>query len=390
MESNKNKSSYHQLKRRSLVLLLVVLSGVSACVALITLANPPKEAKVQPAQPPRVSSTPLVPADYQTSLHLSGVLKPAEQTDIAFELPGKISWLNDAFIEGGIVHKGTLLARLDAFDYQTQLLNKQAELALAKAHLSEQLALADVAKKEWASSPHVTDLALRKPQVASARARLKAAEAQLAQAQKNLSRTHYYAPYDALIAKRDTGLGQVIKAGQPLGQLVNLHYGELHVPVANFDRPFLPQLPASGVTVSASEIRRTGTLTRHTGQLSDTTRMAYYVIRIDDPYALHSDEQPVYFGQFLHAHVAGVTLKNVLKVPQEWVKNDTLWLMNSQHRLVQYPANILRREQSSVLIAAPPHADYQLITHLPDYPQTGMLVRSGADHTQLASKGDKQ
>ncbi|WP_046006813.1 efflux RND transporter periplasmic adaptor subunit [Pseudoalteromonas rubra] len=390
MESNKNKSSYHQLKRRSLALLLVVLLGGSACVALVTLAKTPKDTKVKQAQPPRVSSTPLVPTDYQTSLHLSGVLKPAEQTDIAFELPGKIAWLNDAFIEGGIVHKGALLARLNAFDYQTQVLNKQAELALAKAHLSEQLALADVAKKEWARSAHVTELALRKPQVASARARLKAAEAQLAQAQKNLSRTHYYAPYDALIAKRDTGLGQVIKAGQPLGQLVNLHYGELHVPVANFDRPFLPQLPASGVTVSASEITRTGTLTRHTGQLSDTTRMAYYVIRIDDPYALHSDDQPVYFGQFLHAHVAGVTLKNVLKVPQEWVKNDTLWLMNPQHRLVQYPAKILRREQSSVLIVAPPRTDYQLITHLPDYPQTGMLVRSGTDHTQLASKGDKQ
>ncbi|WP_194866745.1 efflux RND transporter periplasmic adaptor subunit [Pseudoalteromonas sp. PPB1] len=390
MDTNKNKSFYHLLKHRSVALLLVLFMGSSACVALVTLAKSPKEDQVQQAVLPKVSSTVLIPTDHQTTLNLSGVLKPAEQTDIAFELPGKIAWLNAGFIEGGIIKKGDVLARLDPFDYQTQLLNKQAELALAQARLSEQIALADVAKKEWAASAHVTDLALRKPQVASARAHLKAAEAELAQAQKNLARTHYYAPYDALVAKRDTGLGQVIQAGQPLGQLVNLSYGELHVPVAQFDQPFLPPLPAADVRIAAGNNQRTGTLTRHTGLLSDTTRMAYYVIRIDDPYALHSTLPAVHFGQFLQAEIAGITLKNVLKVPQEWVKNDTLWLISPEQKLLKYSANVLRREDNSVLISAPPHSDYQLVTQLPDYPQTGMQVRAPAPHTQLAVKGDKQ
>ncbi|TMP38191.1 efflux RND transporter periplasmic adaptor subunit [Pseudoalteromonas rubra] len=390
MDANKNKSSFHQLKRRYAALLAVLIIGGTACAALLTLASPAKKTQPQDVQLPLVSSTPLVPIDHQTTLSLSGILKPAEQTDVAFELSGKIAWLNEAFIEGGIINKGDILARLDPFDYHTQLLNKQAELALAQAHLSEQIALADVAKKEWAHSPHVTELALRKPQVASARAQLKAAEAQLAQAEKDLARTQYYAPYDALVTQRDTGLGQVISAGQSLGRLVNLSYAELHVPVAQFERPFLPVLPVPNVKITAENVHRTGTLVRHTGQLSDTTRMAYYVIRVDDPYALHSAMPAVYFGQFLQAQVAGITLKNVLRVPQEWIKNDTFWLTSPQQRLVQYSANILRQEHNYIVLSAPPLSDHQVVTHLPDYPQTGMQVRNNLTHTQLAVKGEKQ
>ncbi|RXF05067.1 efflux RND transporter periplasmic adaptor subunit [Pseudoalteromonas sp. PS5] len=389
MKENKNKSLYHQFRGRVSALILVLLVGVTACFALFGVTKVPANTHTSQAVFPLVSSVPIAVTDHQVSLSLSGILKPAEQTDVAFEVSGKVVWLHEAFVVGGIVKKGEVLARLDPFDYQTQLLNKQAELALAQSHLSEQLALAKVAKKEWENNPHVTELALREPQVSSARAHLKAAEAGLAQAQKNLARTKYYAPYDALVTRRDTGLGQVINIGQQLGIVVNLSYGELHVPIAQFDLPFLPPLPVSEVTITADDIQRVGTLTRHTGLLSERTRMAYFVIKVEDPYALHSTLPAIHFGQFLQAQVPGNILKNVLKIPQEWIKNEMLWLVSPTQQLVQFPVNVLRREHNSVLISAPPYTDHQLVTHLPDYPQADMQVRTNTVHTQLAVKGDE-
>ncbi|AOT07655.1 efflux RND transporter periplasmic adaptor subunit [Pseudoalteromonas luteoviolacea] len=390
MAINKNKSYYHTHTRRLLVLLAVLILGGSACAALIFFGK--KEVELTPPLDtrPKVIAQPLTIVNYQTKISLSGVLQPAEKTDVAFELNGKITWLNDKFVEGGIVKKGDFLAKLDPFDYETEVKDKQANLALAKANLSEELAKAAVAKKEWAHNPNSTALALRKPQVESAKARLKAAQASLEMANKNLSRTAYYAPFDALIASRKTGLGQVVSKTQALGQLINLNYGEIHVPIAGFDRSFLPALPLENVQVSAQGALRTGTLTRHLGRFSEQTRMAYYVIRINDPYALYTTHNPLYFGQFVEAKVNGVTLNNVLKVPQAQLKNNAVWLLDSDQVLAKHVAPIIRKEQDFVLIQAPLETHYQLVTQLPEYPQHGMQVNLQASTVQLAGKGVKQ
>lgn len=390
MAINKNKSYYHIHTGRILVLLAVLILGGSACAALIIFGK--KEVTLTPPLDtrPKVVAQPLTIVNYQTKISLSGVLQPAEKTDVAFELNGKIAWLNDKFIEGGIVKKGDILAKLDPFDYETEVKDKQASLALAQANLSEELAKAAVAKKEWAHNPNSTALALRKPQVESAKARLKAAQASLERANKNLSRTQYYAPFDALIASRTTGLGQVVSKTQALGQLINLNYGEIHVPIAGFDRAFLPALPLENVQVSANDTLRTGTLTRHLGRFSEQTRMAYYVIKIHDPYALYTAQSPLYFGQFVEAKVNGVTLNNVLKVPQAQLRNNAVWLLDANQTLAKHSAPIIRKEQDFVLLPAPLEPHYQLVTQLPEYPQQGMQVNLQAVTVQLADKGAKQ
>lgn len=390
MQTNTTPPSFYKKIKPTLALLLVLVAGGSACTALLVLAKQETSAKADIDTRPTVVVTPLNPVDHPTTLELSGVLKPAEQTEIAFELAGKINWLNPNFIQGGIVKKGELLATLAPFDYKTQVMEKQAGLALAQAQLSEELARAEVAEKEWANTPNTTALALRKPQVDSARAQLKAAQASLALAEKNLLRTKYYAPFDALVTQRNTGLGQVISKAEPLGQIVNLSYGEIHVPVAGFEQGFLPPLPISEVTISAGNSNRTGSIVRHIGQFSDKTRMAYYIVQVDDPYGLHNQSQPLYYGQFLQVKVPGKTLRNVLKVPQEWIKNQAIWLLNPQGELFEYPATVIRKEQNYALLAAPNQQGFQLVTQLPEYPQTGMRVKPKPTQTLVAAQGERQ
>ena len=389
MTITKNTSFFMRYKRVC-ILLLVLLSGVIACVGLFTMASDTVQLNPEIDTRPKVSARTIRPIDYQTTLRLSGVFKPAEQTDIAFELSGKVASLHPSFVVGGIVKQGDLLATLDPFDYKTQVLEKQASFALAQAHLSEELAKAEVAKKEWANSAHIPALALREPQVASAQAQLKAAKASLSLAEKNLSRTQYFAPYDALIATRSVGLGQVISKGEMLGQIVNLSYGEIHIPIAGFEQPFIPALPANNVQVHSDNVQRQGILTRHTGQFNDVTRMAYYIVKVNDPYALNSQEEPLYFGQFLAVNIPGKILKNVIKVPQEWVKNQTLWLLNTDGTLVKNSVTVVREEHGFALLKAPTGINHQIVTQLPEYPQSGMQVKRWPHDTQLAERGDKQ
>jgi len=373
----KLKSAFKGYAERGGACVLVLFVGLAACMAVISRSSPKVMVNEQLDTRPTVVSVPVTLTEHQTHIPVTGVLEPAERTDIAFELSGKIAWLNSAFIEGGVVENGTLLATLEPFDYETQVVQRQAELSLAQANLALEIARAQVAEVESANNPQITALALRKPQVDSAKAQVQAASANLAQAQKNLERTRYYAPYDLLIIGRRTGLGQVISKGEALGQAVSLSYGEIRVPIAGFDRPFLPELPATGVTVFTQASSRTGTLTRHTGQFNDKTRMAYYVVRIDDPYGINTDVEPLFFGQFLQARIAGKRLSNVLKVPQELVRDQAIWLVDQDQALVQHPVTVVRNERDYALLEGGQWIDsnYRMLSQLPDYPQPGMLVR---------------
>lgn len=399
----RNKIGAKNYFRRFTICLFVLFLGGGSCFALVSLATPKVTVNTEIDTRPSVVSVPATLTQHQAKINVAGILEPAERTDIAFELTGKIAWLNTAFIEGGIVMKGTLLASLESFNYETQVVQQKAQLAIAKANLAEEIAMAKVAKVEWANNPKRTELALRKPHVDSAKAQVTAASANLALAEKNLKRTKYYAPYDALIVSRKTGLGQVISQGDSLGQMVNLSYGEIRVPVAGFDRPFLPELPVDGVriyfeaTLRKSELQkpelqkpeqRTGKLTRHTGQFNDTTRMAYYIVRIDDPYGINTDLEPVHFGQFLHAHIPGKRLSNVLKVPQEWIRNKSIWLINQEQMLVEQPVTILRKERDYALIEGEKWINHghRIVNQLPEYPQHGMLVKDTFAATKLALK----
>jgi len=386
MKTFTERKKAHHFKP-TLAFFLVLLLGGASCVAVIKMANSSVSINSELDTRPLITSEPLQPIEYTTQIAAAGVLTPAEQTDIAFEINGKVNWLHEAFIEGGIVNKGTLLASLDDYDYQITVVQQQAALASAEAQLAEEIARAKVAKEEWAKSPDPTPIALREPQVASAKAQVKAARAMLELAQKNLARTRYYAPYDALITQRNTGLGQVIRNGETLGQIVNLSFGEIRVPIASFDRPFLPGLPAENVTIIADTRHRAGTLTRHTGQFSATTRMASYIVRVDDPYAIQSDLEPLYFGQFFEIQIPGKTLTNVLKLPQEWVRNNRVWLVNSEQTLIEQPVNVLRQEQNHVLITAELQHNSRIVKQLPEYPQHGMLVREQSSSPQLALAG---
>ncbi|KKM20001.1 hypothetical protein LCGC14_1649940 [marine sediment metagenome] len=116
--------------------------------------------------------------------------------------------------------------------------------------------------------------------------------------------------------------------------------------------------------------------------------MSYLVAQVDTPYA---SEQPLRFGSYINATIAGRELDNAIIVPHHLVKNAKIAVMNDDLTLSFKSLNIIR-EQNGMIIASQGLGDgEQLITSALDFPTEGMQVKlNDADKpvgaTQLALK----
>ena len=125
---------------------------------------------------------------------------------MAAQVSGEVQSWNPKFVSGGLIRRGEVLFSIEPDAYEAALLLAEANLASAQAQLIQEQAQADVAAKEAKTMPNarVTDLYLRKPQVMSAQAGVKSAEAQLKIAKRDLENCQVKAPYDALVVLNQT------------------------------------------------------------------------------------------------------------------------------------------------------------------------------------------
>jgi len=369
--------------------ILIIVSGIVISNILVTVTAKDAEEK-DAIPPPVVQVTPVTPENYQISISAWGELQPRETTQLSSIVAGEIVDIHPAFIAGGVVKKGEVLVQIDESDYYADLIQAESTLASAEANLEQEIALAEVAKEEWANIPKnkVSALALRKPQLLSARAQLKAAEAGYARAKKNLERCRVKAPYDALIVSRQVGLGQVANQGAVIGEIFNIESAEVQLPIAGFDAPFLPadfkNLNATMAVSDNSKLTRNVSIDRDLGLIDSRTRMNNLVAVIEDPYGLHNGAASVKFGSYVKVTVPGIVVENVVRVDQEVVVDDQVWIVDSNEQLVARDVTILREEQGKVLISAGLQSGEQLVIQVPEYPQNGMQVAVSTGANDIA------
>ena len=121
-----------------------------------------------------------------------GEVRPRVQIDVISEVSGRVTRVSPRFIEGGSIGAGGALLTIEDRDYVLAVSEARARLAARRLELEQALADADVAKKQLAGEANPSDLALKKPQIAQARAGLQAAELSLARAESDLSHEHKF------------------------------------------------------------------------------------------------------------------------------------------------------------------------------------------------------
>lgn len=372
---------------------VVILGGAYGAFSVIAANGPEPEEKKEVLSIPTVKAENIFPSDHQVVITSFGEISPVEKTRLSAQVSGEVISWHPNFVAGGIVKRGEVLFQIEKDNYEAAVLQAEATLVSAKASLIEEQAKAKVAEKQAKklNNKQVTDLYLRKPQVLSAKAQVKSAQAGLKRARRDLENCTIYAPYDALVVSRNIGVGQFISAGSEVAELNNIEAAEVSIPIAGFDSSFLPEQP-KGIKASITEngirsIQREGYIARDLGLVDSSTRMVNLVVQLDDPYGIQSGEPALKFGSYVQVSFAGKELKHIYRLPQELVKNRTVWVVDENNHLEPRTVGVLREEGEFFLIGSGIEETDQVVLTVPEYPQQGMSVevaQSGTESAKLA------
>lgn len=355
-------------------------------IAIQATGKPPLQKDKSGSEAPLVVTQQLQAQSHRFELQLWAEVRPKEQTTLTPEVSGRVIALDPNFIAGGVITKGSVMVQLDDADYQVALLSAQAAVASAKSALAQEQAQARVAEQELRdlSRDQITALALRQPQLLSAEAALKSSQAALQKAQRDLDRTRITAPYDALVVKRNIGLGQVVSTGTALGELYSVEQAELYVPVASFDLAYLP-VERAGIPAElrTEHYSRNAKVVRDLGLVNSQTRMSHLVVQLDDPYAVRSQQPIIRFGQYVEVRLAGRVEDNLYVIPQDALHNGKVWLLQPDMTMAQQEVEVVRQTGKIAYVKSGLSDGQQLILTIPNFPQQGMAVRAEQAESKL-------
>ncbi|MBM7071984.1 efflux RND transporter periplasmic adaptor subunit [Shewanella sp. 202IG2-18] len=350
--------------------------------------------KKPPAEKPEVDNRPVVtveqvqPIDYTHTINSYGVVTGKYETELVAQVSGQILHVSDAFVRGGFVRKGDILAKIDPSDYEAALIEAEASVANAQSTLVQEKAQGKVAEREWAqiSQGKPTELSLRKPQLAQEIARLKSAEAGLKRAKRNVERTVIRAPYDALVEARNIGLGSYVNTGTTLGKTISVDTAEVRLPVADKELAYLERSGKNAeVTIQTNLAGKAqswqGKIIRSEGVVDSNSRMTYLVAQVVDPYGINSDKPVLKFGSYVTASITGDKAGKVVIVPRHLVVEGNVSVLGDDQLLKLKPVSILRERGKQAIISEGLQAGDKLIVSALDYPLEGMA---------LALPGDKK
>ena len=256
-----------------------------------------------------------------------GEVRPRVQIDVISEVSGRVTDVSSRFTEGGSVMAGDALLTIEDRDYVVAVSEARARLAARLLELEQALADADVAWQQLAREVNPSDLALRKPQIAQARAGVQAAELSLSRAESDLSRTKISLPFDARITQTMVDEGQYVGAGRTVASVFSTDVAEVRLPLTDadiaalgvpigFEAPEGAGLPVQLSTDVAGATRRwSGQLVRLDASLDPRTRSTFGTVEVADPFDVADGDMPMAPGLFVAAEIEGRTLADVLAIP---------------------------------------------------------------------------
>lgn len=378
------------LLRRILIPLIIIAVSVGLAILLVSSKKEP-EKKPEPDTRPIVDIISANPSNLSVQLASYGVVSPKYKTQLVTEVQGRLLELADVFVAGGMVKKGQVLARIEPADYQADLSQAQASLAQAQANLDEEIALGEVAKKEWQDfqSGPAPELGLRVPQLKKEQANVKYAQATLARAQRNLDRTVIRAPIDGIIKSRKVDLGQYITMGTTLGELYGTSIAEVRLPLNNNELAYLESIenPNTEVELTAQlagkDMTWQANIVRSEGIIDDTNRMVYLVAEINDPYQLVTKKSvlPLKYGTFVNANIHGREFENIVKLPRHLVKNNQVAIVKN-NVIEMRTVNVVRSDQKHAYIQQSIQPNEQISITLLNNMSTGQEVIVAGEQTK--------
>jgi RND family efflux transporter MFP subunit len=299
--------------------------------------------------------------DFRPEIAAVGTVEPVRDVVLRPQVGGEILERMPAFTPGGFVDRGQVLVRIDPADFRNALDQRRSELRQAEADLELERGRQRVAQHDFELlgeqiGAENADLVLRRPQLATAEARVESARAAVRQAELDLERTTVRAPFDAHILERSVDVGSQVSPGDDLGRLVGLdtYWVVATVPTAMLRWIAVPDGPGEEGAVATIRDRagwpegltRAGTVDAVVGSLEGRTRMARVLITVPDPFARTADdasEPPLMAGAFVDVRITGAEFPDVVRLHRDHVRDgDTVWIMEDGRLRIREVSVVMR------------------------------------------------
>tara|TARA_Y100000741_G_scaffold109153_1_gene81907 strand:- start:2 stop:1135 length:1134 start_codon:yes stop_codon:yes gene_type:complete len=326
---------------------------------LMILNKPSAMVEEKKVNVPYVKTMMLLPQTVSAQIASQGFIKPKNKLNIISQLNARVEWVSEKMEEGSSFNLGDTLIRLDQRDYELAFITAEANVLNAEVNLEREKAESDLASKEWGrvGGGSGSALALRKPQLAQAKANLEAARANLERAKRDLDRTAFIASFNGRVRSKNTDIGSTTFPGTMLGSIYSTENLEIQLPIADQDISFtgldfnglqIPDKEQLDVRINLNGQMVNGKVIRAEAEVDPKTRMLSVVasVGINDD----ATSNLVLVGQYAQATIFGTKVNDVYVIPRNNIRNQSLWVVDSNMELMNRPVNVLRYENEYALV----------------------------------------
>lgn len=396
---------------RALLPVAILAAGALVAYALVhTRSEPPRE--------PREEVSALVEVvvaemrAHEVEVRASGSVTPARQVALTPEIAGRVVWISDKLVPGGRFEEGEVMVRLDARDHELAVRQQRAEVDRARTELEIERGRASVAEREWEifaedDGAHDGDgaLALREPQLRTARAAVEGAESGLERARLNVRRARLKAPFNALVIERNVDVGQHAAPGAPVATLVGTDefWVRTSIPIRELGWIDVPGVGGVGEgegsparvrhRFGSEETVREGRVIKLLGDVDPAGRMARVLVALEDPYGLADSGGerpgiPLLAGSYVDVEILADEVPAAVEIPRIALRDDRrVFTMDDGDRLEVRDVSVIWRDRDSVLVGSGlEDGDRVVVSPLPA-PVEGMKLRSRDGTADMTGAG---
>jgi RND family efflux transporter MFP subunit len=381
------------LARKGFWALLVFFIGGGLSYALLVGKPRPEPESPVAIAPPVVDVVMADPVVQSLSVETQGTVRPLREIKLVSQVGGRVEFVSPRFALGGFFAAHEPLVKVEDVDYQFAIARAESQVAAARQRVAEEQGRALQAKREWRNlgSEQANALFLRKPQLASAQAALKASEADLAAAQLDLSRTSTSAPFNGRISEKYVDIGQFVAPGTAIATVYDTDVAQVRLPltdrqVALLDLPLYYDQESTDALSGADVQLRTrfankaweweGRLVRTDASIDVDSRVVYAVVEIENPFARdpETERPPLSPGLFVNATISGRSLPQVTQLPRSALRSDgSVMIVDSKQRAESRAVQVLQSDTSNVWVQGLSKGE-QVIVNEPMLILAGMKV----------------
>ena len=302
---------------------------------MISVSSPKPKKGIEFPKPTPVFYQILKKQNITLKIETNGEVRPLNEINLIAQVSGQITEAADEFVDGGIIRAGSPLVWIDDRDYKLTVISAESNVAKAKKLLDREIAESELAKRDWEELGigNADPLTLRIPQLKEAEAIVNAANADLERAKLKLERTVVTLPFQGIIRKKMTGIGQFVSAGSILATAFSTEQVLIALPLTDTELSYLDlPLAYEGGYSSSPRVKFysytsnkkhewEGRITRTAGSIDPPTRLVYVYAEVLNPYG---QSPPLAIGMFVNAEIEGKKIENGFLIPSSAITDESL------------------------------------------------------------------